>query len=224
MAQDFVAHQIQGFIDDSLGNQCEIFCAFWPLILSHGDCLDLNPAMIRSGHVLAIRKSMKLGKKKVQIVPTPKVTWILAANRVRAAFFRKEKGDAIEFLRRFENPEARLREQDLVSDSPGKSQSSASAGHPRHALGREAVWHEKAAVDFSRKLIKEISRSYEQGKFDELILIAEPHFLGFLRSALPKHLASAPRRELNRELKFIDTKRVEKRVLALLKEPGFRFA
>ena len=165
---------------------------------------------------------MKLGKQRIQIVNPPKVTWILVANRARGAIFRKTKGEKIEFLERFENPKGKLREQELVSDRPGKSQSSAGSGLPRHSLGKESVWHERAASVFAKSLIAAIDTGHGQGRFDELIIMAEPHFLGLLRGFIPKQLAHVPRRELGHELKFIDTKKVEKRVGGLRKQSTYQ--
>ena len=156
---------------------------------------------------------MKLSSNKFIIDP-PKVTWVLAANRVGAVIFRKVKGAHLEFLERYENPTGRLREQELASDSPGKVKTNAFSGH---GLGQQNLLHEQAALRFAKRLARQVNMAKEEGRFDDLVLIAEPRFLGFLRTAFAKKLERLQPKTINREIKFIDTKRIEKRVTNLLR-------
>lgn len=63
------------------------------------------------------------------------------------------------------------------------------------------------ALDFARTLGRLMGKRRSQGRFSELVLVAEPHFLGMLRPHLPKSLSAVT--EVPRELRFSDTQRVE---------------
>lgn len=151
---------------------------------------------------------MRLGKKRTPDVLPPRATWILVANRTGAVIFRKIDGEQIDFLKRYENPNGRARELQLVSDRPGQVHSNG-PGLFRHSLGKSRVWHEHGASTFARGLMNDIAKANSEGRFDDLILMAEPHFLGLLRKQLPSSLQKTARLEICRELKFISTKRVE---------------
>ena len=89
------------------------------------------------------------------------------------------------------NPAAHLRDQDLTSDRPGRVYNSASAPGRRrgatahHATGGENTPRRHATHLFAARVAGELARARAAGRFDRLVLIAAPAFLGELRAALP---------------------------------------
>ena len=89
------------------------------------------------------------------------------------------------------NPAAHLRDQDLTSDRPGRIfNSSAAPGRrrgatTRHAAGGERTPRRHATHLFARRVAAELDRTRRAGRFERIVLVAAPAFLGELRAALP---------------------------------------
>lgn len=162
-------------------------------------------------------KGVRSRNVNYMVAPAP-VVWVLAANRVQAVLFQRTRGQKLRYIERFIHPEGRRREQELVSDKPGRVQTRFRQGVPRHAYGKERVWHERAAAKFAKELMHFLKVAHSERRFDELVVIAEPHFLGILRDTMPAALKRMPRLEEPREIKYITTERVERRAIPLIRE------
>ncbi|MEK6579514.1 MAG: host attachment protein [Bdellovibrionota bacterium] len=123
--------------------------------------------------------------------------WYLVANRVDAVIYRdRPKGRRFQFVERFTNPSSKLMEADLDSDRAGSGMSSNRGGVIRHALDRRFTRHEKTAATFAKKVAETINLASSEQRFHDLVVVAEPHFLGLLRSSF-----SAPvRRKIYRDI------------------------
>jgi protein required for attachment to host cells len=92
------------------------------------------------------------------------------------------------------NPQGRLHDQDLESDRPGRVFNSASVpgrrrgASPRHGANGERSTHQHVAEKFARRIGEELRRAHAAGRFDRLVLVAAPAFLGRLRRTLPADL------------------------------------
>lgn len=92
------------------------------------------------------------------------------------------------------NPQARLHDQDLESDRPGRVFNFAATpgkrrgASPRHAANGERSTHQHVIEKFARRIGDELRRAHGAGRFDRLVLMAPPAFLGRLRRALPPEL------------------------------------
>lgn len=112
-----------------------------------------------------------------------KRTWVVVAESSRARIFATAGPRAgLEEIQGFAQPEARLKERDLVSDSHGRSFDSGGTG--RHAMGREVDQKHHEAMVFSKSIAEHLRRARSDGSYDKLILIAPPAFLGLLRKSL----------------------------------------
>lgn len=120
---------------------------------------------------------------------------ILIADQAEARFY-----DTLGFARPLKfagaltNPSAHLRDQDLTSDRPGRIFSSSGAtgrrrgATTRHATGGEHAPRRHATHLFSLRVAAELERARRAGRFERLVLVAAPAFLGELRAALPTAL------------------------------------
>ncbi len=113
------------------------------------------------------------------------LTWIVVAESSRARIFasagpRKVLDEVVSLLQ----PAARLKERELVSDSPGRSFDS--AGQGRHAVGSANEHKHHEAENFARTIAEQLDSARQGKEFGQLILVAPPHFLGLLR----KHMSS----------------------------------
>jgi protein required for attachment to host cells len=132
---------------------------------------------------------------------------IVIANQSEARFFDSLGGPrSLVPAGTLLNPQARLHDQDLESDRPGRVFNfAASAGKrrgasPRHGANGERSTHQHVIEKFARRIGAELGRAYQARKFDRVVLVAEPAFLGRLRRALPAHLRTQVAAEVPHDL------------------------
>lgn len=108
-------------------------------------------------------------------------TWVLVADSARARLFIAERpvGPLVE-IRDIVNPEARLHERDLVTDSPGRTHQN-QAGPTRRQTFDEPSAKDHETRSFAREVIGEIEKLRGRGELEKLHVLAEPGFLGYLR-------------------------------------------
>lgn len=81
---------------------------------------------------------------------------------------------------RLEHPSGRLKEQELVSDQPGRSRDAMAQGHAMD----EATATAQEELTFAGEIAETLDKARQEGKFGSLVLAASPHFLGSLRQKL----------------------------------------
>jgi protein required for attachment to host cells len=109
------------------------------------------------------------------------MSWILTANRTGARIFDKQ-GGMLTLLETIENEQGRLRDRDIDSDRPGRAFDRATSA--RHALSTEESPHERIVKAFARGLADKLRQARLAGRFERLVIVAEPHMLGLIREAL----------------------------------------
>jgi len=138
----------------------------------------------------ALTPNMNLGTK---------VRWYLVASRTEAVIYEDNADKKFAFVERISNPDGQLKESELDSDKPGTGFSSAAGGGIHHALDRRSSRHEQVAKKFALKVAKALDLGSRKRKVDDLIIAAEPRFLGMLREAMPDSLRSFIRHEIPHE-------------------------
>ena len=114
--------------------------------------------------------------------------WVLVADAQRARLLQREKpgGDWVELAEEglaVENPPTHLQ----GADRPGRVFDS--TGH-----------HEAAKQDFAKALLHRLEQAQASGRFERLMLVAPPHFLGLLRAAISPALLHALRGSIDKDL------------------------
>jgi protein required for attachment to host cells len=106
-------------------------------------------------------------------------TWVVIANTTKARFLAGASlHRPLEELRTLMNPQGRLHEGDLVTDSAGRTRHSR-----QHALSQRSA--KEHVVDlFAKQVADEIERGRSRSEIGELYLVASPEFLGLLRQRL----------------------------------------
>lgn len=147
-------------------------------------------------------------------------TWIVTANAGRARFFshlgalRKlsEIGDMV-------NTAARLRTQETESDALGQiaaSKSRHNVGAPTQPSGYEPpqlpVDHQTEI--FARSVAAYLLQSQQQGRFEHLVLVASPEFLGVLRKQLAPGIAQRVKLEIDKDYTQFDAQELRTRIEA----------
>lgn len=115
----------------------------------------------------------------------PGTTWVLVADRARARLLQLERpnGRLVEIESRV-NPDGRGPERAQRTDRPPRVQESANSA--RHAIEPHTSLREKSAVRFARELVDLLEHGRRDTRYDRLVVIAPPPFLGALRAVLGK--------------------------------------
>lgn len=107
--------------------------------------------------------------------------WILVADSAHARIMATTARTAMPTeITRLEHPESRLKESELVTDQPGRSRETRAQGHAMDEASATA--QEEAA--FADEIVHTLDKARQEGRFSDLILVANPHFLGVLRQKL----------------------------------------
>ncbi len=110
-------------------------------------------------------------------------TRVIVADNARARIFTSDSViSRLEEVEGFAHPEAHLSNIDLVGDASGKSVDQHGSLDPATSA------REHEAQSFAKLLARHLKEMHNQQHYDQLILIASPHFLGLLRKQLPDPL------------------------------------
>lgn len=106
----------------------------------------------------------------------------------------------------FTCPAARHRESGLITDSPGQTFDHSGGG--QHGLTPRVSQKEEEAILFAKHVTEALVSSHHKGDYQELILIAAPHFLGLVRKALPETLRRCVIEEVNKDVVTFTPERI----------------
>lgn len=73
---------------------------------------------------------------------------------------------------------------------------------------------ERVAEEFAKEIVDRLELEKSKNSFENLILIAEPNFLGRLRSAMSKDLQKYVADEIAKDLGAVTTSEVQDRVVS----------
>jgi protein required for attachment to host cells len=111
-----------------------------------------------------------------------KLTWLVVADNSRARIFKVEsRKGPIEEIESIVHTEARLREQSMTSDLPGRGNGKGGIGH---AYQDETSPKDQENINFAKEIANELDKARKENKFKQLVLVAAPGFLGNLRNQL----------------------------------------
>lgn len=123
--------------------------------------------------------------REAQGMNTKPATWVLVANRANARIFEKLSLTKIRLVKTLEHPEGRRKDREVDSDRPGRS--FARAGAARHAFSRDEEPAEHHANVFAKQLAGEMDGLVRDHHPREVVLIAEPKFLGQIKSHMAEN-------------------------------------
>lgn len=135
--------------------------------------------------------------------------WVVVASNTRCRIFTQQKHNApLEQIEELEHPEGRLHGRDLATDRPGRSFDSEGAG--RHAMGQPVKPIEQENIRFAKAVADKIDSARKQEKFERLVIVADPGFLGHLRQSLPPPTRQRLTTELQKNLAEADPATIRK--------------
>jgi protein required for attachment to host cells len=127
-----------------------------------------------------------------------KKTWILAAHRSGAKFYEHTGPGEMALVRAIDHPAGRKQDQEMVSDRLGRKHEG--RGGMQGTANPEVDPTRHEAEGFARTLAAALTEGRNAHAFDQLVLVAEPRFLGLLRAALDAPTAALVAGSVNHEL------------------------
>ena len=139
-----------------------------------------------------------------------KSSWVIVADESAATIYAREARRApLSELTQLSNETGRKKAGDLISDRGGRSFDS--HGQGRHTMMKEQSGPKKrAAVAFAKDIASRVTNAVRDGACDEIVLIAEPRFLGVLRDALDMAGTINPAVTIDKEMVGRDAADIEK--------------
>jgi protein required for attachment to host cells len=96
------------------------------------------------------------------------------------------------------HPESRQHTQELTTDLPGKGHDANSSGH--HGMDVKNDPHAQEVTVFAREVCEHLRNGLTSNHFNNIVLIAEPSFLGALRNTMDKLTQKHVSLEINKNL------------------------
>lgn len=134
-------------------------------------------------------------------------TWLLVGNASRARLFETQaRPKTATLIKEFLHPPSREKGEDLASDRAGHFQAEAQGmegtthGAFNEATSPKEYEHERFAIE----LAKELNDGRTQNQFDNLLVVASPHFHGLLNQHLNNHVAKMVTVHVNKDYTDLD--------------------
>ena len=142
-------------------------------------------------------------------------TWVLVADRARARLFNLVgEGSQLDELRDFANSDARVPAADVVRDRKPRTQES--MGSARHAIEPHTTLEEKVSERFARELEVVLEEGRVQHRYERLVLVAPPGFLGTLNQTLGNQLRGHIVLEVNEDLSALPPREIHAHIAGQL--------
>ncbi len=127
-----------------------------------------------------------------------KSTWILVADSTRARIFTADSPSSpLEEIEDFSHTEGRLHDREMTSDLPGKIKSVGGGGH---AFEQPTDPKKHEADTFAHRVSQYLEEAHNADRFEQLLIVAAPAFLGLLRNNLPEQIKKLVRFELDKDI------------------------
>jgi protein required for attachment to host cells len=141
--------------------------------------------------------------------------WVLVANSGQARILEMQR-KPYEFHQVSElvSETQHLTNKEIVSDASGRVYRAQGPG--THSMKPRSDPHENAEEQFSRGLAHKMQKAAELGRFDQLLLVADPKTLGRLRQHMNKSTGSRVADEVSLDLVGLPLNQLEPRLRQVL--------
>lgn len=134
--------------------------------------------------------------------------WVLVADSSEARIYTaRHVGSPLTLVDTLTHAIGRAHPRDLGSDAPGRVHDR--MGAARHSIdaGQQIKVEERSR--FAREIAARLATAHQQKKFDRLVIMAGPAFLGVLRESMGKALTGAVVAEIAKDLVSHDVAAIE---------------
>ncbi len=142
-------------------------------------------------------------------------SWILVTDAGRARLFSTElRENAWNVVEEFEHTEGRETSSDIENTSPpGRMQQGDAQGGRRTALEPRTWPKEVEAEHFAQRLVDFLEAAIAKRDYDQLVLVAPPHFLGMLKKKLGQQAAKKLLLSIDKDLSKFPTAEIRERLV-----------
>jgi protein required for attachment to host cells len=143
------------------------------------------------------------------------VTWVVTADSTSANVFEILKiGGDFRPITEFKHAEGQMKGSDLASDRPGRAFDSGGTG--RHAMAPQVDLKAHEADVFAREVCEFIDNARVKNRFERLVVVAPPDFLGRLRQHISPEANKLVTESLAKNLLGCDGKEIRARLQSVL--------
>jgi len=141
--------------------------------------------------------------------------WVLVANSGQARVLEiRRKPYEFQQVAELVSEAQHLTNKEIVSDASGRVYHTQGPG--THSMNPRSDPHENAEEQFSRNLAQKMEKAARLGRFDQMLVMADPKTLGRLRQQMGKVLLSKVDREVSLDLVGLPLPQLETRVRDVL--------
>ncbi len=145
--------------------------------------------------------------------------WILVCDSARGRLFETNGAEpAWKLLEVFGHAASRSKASELVSDHSGQRSSLGASVH-HNALAPSSSPKEVEKGHFGHTLALMLDQGMRSQRFDRLVLVAPPHFLGMLKNELTPELEKHLMVSIDKDLTHIDAPELAERLRETVRIP-----
>lgn len=134
--------------------------------------------------------------------------WVIVADASRARIFEtRALGRGLHELEDLANPAGRAHRSDLLADAGGRTYSSSGARSGTSEPRSDPVEHEVEV--FAKRLADRIEQGRVERRFERLVFVAPPRFLGLLRDKCCRETGKLVEFELAKDLSRLDAATID---------------
>ena len=141
--------------------------------------------------------------------------WVLVANSGQARILEMQRKPYLfQEISELTSEAQHLTNKDIVSDASGRVYHSQGPG--THSMKPRSDPHEQAEEQFSRGLAQKMDKADRLGRFDRLLVVADPKTLGRLRQQMTRSVGSKVAEEVSLDLVRLPLNQLEPRLKQVL--------
>ena len=127
------------------------------------------------------------------------VVWIVVANQAMARIFEATpRGKILSVIHECRHEAGRAHLGDLVSDGQGSVHDRKGTG--RHHMESDVGMQQNSVRRFAQQIVDYLDTAALNNRYDRLVIVAAPAFLGAIRKGLHKRLADRVQLEIPKDI------------------------
>ena len=134
-------------------------------------------------------------------------TWIVAADASRARVLQVAGPKRLVEVDNLLNPEGRLQNREVNTDAAGRFSGPDRPGG--HSSGDENRTMDHQDERFAKRLGDYLDKARTEHRYDELVLVAPPRFLGMIRKELGKEVEKLVAGQVPKDLSWFNQRELE---------------
>lgn len=136
--------------------------------------------------------------------------WIVVSDAARARLFSRDAEHKLTLVDTLKHSESEAHEGDLRTGGKGEIHDSGGSG--QHQADPQTTTSEKHADIFAKQVTERLKSELNNDAFKELVIVADPSFLGRLRDHMDNPLQDTVRKTIDKNWAQHDERQIEKQL------------